>query len=85
VYKAEESWKKGCETCTCFNNEVTCTKTPCTNDKCPAPRKLVTKEGSCCPVCEKVECRKDQFQCDGGKCISREWLCDGEMHFPPSH
>ena len=81
LYKAGESWKRGCNTCTCFNNKVTCTKTPCVKTNCPAPQhQWVKKEGSCCPVCEKVvkECRKDQFDCMDGNCISKEWLCDRE-------
>ena len=81
IYKAGESWKSGCKTCICFNNKVTCNRTPCTEIGCPGPEyKWVKKDGSCCPVCEKVpnKCRSDQLDCADGSCISREWLCDGE-------
>lgn len=81
LHKPRETWERNCETCTCFNNRMFCSRVICPLVDCPAPHhKLVKKEGSCCPVCVKVkvECSKDQLTCDDGSCISRDWLCDGE-------
>ena len=60
---------------------------------CPPPRRWVTKRGECCKVCVSGDdlttmppvtttptiCRAGFFLCESNaKCISEEWLCDGE-------
>ena len=88
-----ESWDRGCDVCTCFNNTISCQPKVCpTPPFCPAPSMELVIEG-CCKVCRYKNattpkpttspCELDhQVECEDGKCIEKSWLCDGERDCP---
>ena len=91
--RPNEKWRCGCSTCTCFNNAIVRTPQQCPSPApCPYPRRMVLEPGKCCKTCKSgpfpttaapptstpVVCRADFFKCDGKRCISNEWVCDGE-------
>lgn len=83
-----------CVKYTCFNNAIRRTPVECQSESapCPPPRRWITRRGECCKVCVSADqttmppvtttptvCRAGFFLCGSNeKCVSNQWLCDGE-------
>ena len=87
-HEAGSSWTDGCNTCSCWNNDIICRAKACpTIFHCPADLfMIVTPPGDCCGNCVRKNytvptppptCAPPLVPC-GNNCISQEWLCDGE-------
>ncbi|XP_066302813.1 mucin-6-like [Branchiostoma lanceolatum] len=52
IRRPGESWQKTqCETCTCFDNQISCAMASCAEITCQEGTILASVSDSCCPVC----------------------------------
>ncbi|XP_077870073.1 uncharacterized protein LOC100366685 [Saccoglossus kowalevskii] len=82
MYKSGMFINSRCETCNCFNSEVTCVKR-CVIDECQPGQILQHLDGECCQ-CVPCKCEADEYHCSmsesptcSEQCISRNLMCDG--------
>ncbi|XP_070557344.1 mucin-2-like [Ptychodera flava] len=78
-----------CETCNCFNGNVTCVA-QCNINQCAPGEVLEHLEGQCCE-CVPCECQQGEFHCQDSKdydcseqCIPEEYVCDSIVDCPNS-
>ena len=87
IYKSQSVKSK-----TYYNPEISCNSTQkfdcrlvnssyCIDVKylCNGYEDCLTGTDESSDFCSNVTCSTDHFTCDKYKCISRDWLCDGEI------
>ncbi|XP_055591150.1 low-density lipoprotein receptor-related protein 1 [Uranotaenia lowii] len=76
--------EKDCEDYECFASQFKCSKSKDKNAFCLDGHKRCDGTVNCPngedeSGCDKMNCTENQFKCASGMCISKVWICDGDI------